>query len=129
MKLEGFDLDELYREAAASPEENPGRVGKVLAIVKDAGSEEGKPPETVAAIKALKKLVPATLATAALAIALVVASVVYTIWGALHGSHAGGAPLIAGAIAVGLAILGVYYAIARRTFGKPWYEFRDSIGL
>lgn len=129
MKIEGFDLDELCREADGDTGAQPGRLGKAIAILKDAGAEEGKDPETVAAIRSLKKLVPGTIAAAAVAVALVVASTIYTIWGAVHGTGAGGAPLILGSLAVGLAVVAIYYAVARRTFGKPWYEFRDSIGL
>lgn len=129
MKLEGFDLDELYREAGGGGGAQPGKIGKALAVLKDAGAEKGKDPETVAAIRALKKLVPGTIAAAAVAIALLVAAIAYTIWGAVSGSGAGGAPLVLGALAAGLAVLAVYYAIAKRTFGRPWYDFRDSIGL
>ncbi len=129
MKLDGLDLDELYREASGTTNTQPGRLGKVLAIAKDASSEEGKSPETVAAIQALKKLIPGTIAAAIVAVTLVMISIIYTVWNTLHGSDAGGAPLIIGALVLGLAILGIYYVVAKRTFGKPWYDFRDSIDL
>lgn len=127
MKLGDVDLDEIYTEATGEQAASASRLAKVLAAYGQVSAEDGKSPEQVAAIRSLKKLVPGAIGVSIVAVTIVLVSVIYTVWQAVHGASGGGAPLIAGALVVAIALLAAFFAIAKRTFGKDWYAFRDSI--
>ena len=127
MKLGDVDLDEIYTEATGKQAGNASRLAKVLAAYGQVQSEEGKSAEQVAAIRSLKKLVPSSIIVSIIAVTIVLVSIIYTVWQTIHGASGGGVPLIVGAFVVAIALLGDFFAIARRTFGKDWYTFRDSI--
>lgn len=134
MKLGDMNLDELIagvsdgRRADGRGAGN-SRLSRALALLGQVSSEDGKSPETVAAIRSLKKLVPGAIVTAIVAITIVASSIVYTAWGALHGTLQGGPALIVGATAIAVILLIGFYTIAKRTFGKDWYTYCDSLDL
>ena len=127
MKLGDVDLDEIYTEATGKHAGSASRLAKVLAAYGQVQSEEGKSAEQVAAIRSLKKLVPSSIIVSIIAVTIVLVSIIYTVWQTIHGASGGGMPFIVGAFVVAIALLGGFFAIARRTFGKDWYTFRDSI--
>ncbi len=129
MKLGDVDLDEIYTEATGKEAAGASRLAKVIATYKQVQAEEGKSAEQVAAIRSLKKLVPGAIGVAIVAVTIVLVSIIYTIWQGIHGTSGGGLPLIVGALAVAIILIVVFFAIAKRTFGKDWYAFRDSIDL
>jgi hypothetical protein len=134
MKLGDMNLDELIADVSDGRRADGrgagnSRLSRVLALLGQVSSEDGKSPETVAAIRSLKKLVPGAIVAAIVAITIVASSIVYTAWGALHGTPQGGPALIAGATAIAAILLIGFYTIAKRTFGKGWYTYRDSLDL
>ncbi|MBO4365049.1 MAG: hypothetical protein J5804_02000 [Eggerthellaceae bacterium] len=128
MKLGDLNLDEIYEEGSGKSAQGASRVAKVMELYSQVSSEEGKSPETVAAIRSLKKLVPGAIAVSVVAITLVLLAGIYTIWMAYHGANAGFGLVIGAAIAAAV-LLGGFFALAKRTFGKDWYAYRDSLGL
>lgn len=134
MKLGDMNLDELIADvsdgkSAGSKRAFGSRFSQALVLLGQVSSEAGKSPETVAVIRSLKKLVPGAVATAIVAITIVVSSIIYTAWGALHGTPQGGPALIVGATVIAAILLIGFHAIAKRTFGKDWYTYRDSLNL
>ena len=134
MKLGDTNLDELIADVSdggsVEGKRAPGlRFSQALALLGQVSSEDGKSPETVAAIRSLKKLVPGAIVTAIVAITIVASSIIYTAWGALHGTPQGGPALIVGAAIIAAILLIGFYTIAKRTFGKDWYTYRDSLNL